>query len=83
MKTDYTRQLVRITHRETGKPTTVTLEHPLYIQACRSLHSVEAVNDLICRLVLDTPLTESKTLSGAVSDALERHLKLLRYQRNL
>ena len=81
MKTDYTRQLVRVKHRETGKQTSVTLEHPLYIQACRVLRSTEAVNELIGRLVLETPLTECKTLSGAVSDALERHLQELKYQR--
>lgn len=81
MKTDYTRQMVRVTHRENGKLTTVTLEHPLYIQACRMLRSTGTVNGLIYRLELKTPLTECKTLSGAVSDALERHLHAFKHSR--
>jgi hypothetical protein len=74
-------QMVRIKNRETGQPTTLSIDHMLYIEACRYLRCTDAVNKLIGKLALECTPGKGKTLSATAGAALAEHLRVLKSQR--
>ena len=67
-------QTVRVINRKTGQPTTLSMDHGLYIRACRKLRSVKAVNLVIRELALECEPADGQTVSTAVTLALKAWL---------
>lgn len=72
-RNDY--QLVRVKNRETGKPTTISLNPILFIKLCQCTRDLKAATALVRKFAEEVPLDEGETLAGAVSDAVAGYIK--------
>lgn len=68
-------QLVRVKNRETGKPTTISLDPILFIKLCQCTRDLKAATTLVRKFADEVPLAPGETLAGAVADAVAGHIK--------
>lgn len=70
-------QLVRVISPETNRPTTISIDHGLFIQACRYIRCLKAVMALVRKLAREIELVPGESFSGQVAGALARHIATL------